>query len=92
MRALLFFVLVVVVFVLIRFVFKRLDHFRQTETSNEAPTESAEQTMVRCEECGVHLPEKDAISVEATRANGETAMLHFCSKEHLESYLDQRQN
>jgi uncharacterized protein len=50
-----------------------------------APRESGEPRkqqkkipdMVRCEQCGLHIPEQDSVS-----ADGQ----HFCSKEHLEQH------
>lgn len=94
MRALLFFVLVVIVFLLIRFVFKRIDQFRQNDLmsdSNDETPQPQEQAMVRCEQCGVHLPQGDAISVEANTVEGHNALLYFCSKEHLETYINERE-
>lgn len=39
--------------------------------------------MVRCEQCGLHLPEKEAI-----RRHGHS----FCSREHAKEWLEQQQD
>jgi uncharacterized protein len=38
------------------------------------------QKMVRCHQCGVHVPENEAFSHQS---------LHFCSQEHQRVYLEQ---
>lgn len=80
MKALLFFVAIVLVFLFVRFTFKRLQQIRQnsseaTDTPHEEP---ATAKMVSCEVCGVHLPQETSLSV--TR-DGVT---HYaCCHEHL---------
>ncbi|PCJ39691.1 MAG: hypothetical protein COA99_10150 [Moraxellaceae bacterium] len=44
-------------------------------------TVSDTETMKRCAECGVHLPEKEAISYQT---------LHFCCNEHKKAYLQDK--
>lgn len=90
MRALLFFILVVVVFFLIRFIFKRLEQFRaQPDQLNNSESEPpTEQQMVSCEVCGVHLPEADALGVETNNRNGVNEKKFFCSKDHLQQFVD----
>ena len=49
------------------------------ETTTE--TASDTETMKRCAECGVHLPEKEALSYQT---------LYFCCNEHKKAYLQDK--
>lgn len=92
MRALLFFILVILVFVFIRFIFKRLDLFnsQQAEETSKETDEAEEQKMVVCEYCGVHLPENEAIAVAVNHIKNQDNKKYFCCKAHLESYIEER--
>lgn len=94
MRALLFFLLIVLLFVLVRFVMKRIQKFRDEELAQEEAEskqkEVVEEEMVACEECGVHLPKSDAY-IEVTDDSTETKTPHyFCSEAHLKAYLEKK--
>ena len=71
MRALLFFLVIIGVFLLIRQLFK-------PKQSIPSKSESAPETkqMVSCHYCGIHLPKEEAIK---DRHNPEQ---YFCSEAH----------
>lgn len=80
MRAILFLLLVVLVFFAVLFILKRINQFRQRQDIEEASEPTPSEQMVKCAYCGVHLPESDAIQ------NGEK---HFCGDAHQQAYLKQ---
>lgn len=69
MRSLLFFLVIIVVFLLIRQLFKP----KQTVPSKSPPET---KQMVSCHYCGIHLPKEEAIK---DRHNPEQ---YFCSEAH----------
>lgn len=77
MRAIYFLLLIVLAFLIIRFVLQRVRVIRakqNAEMSAQAHAQKvAEQKMVICEHCRVHLPQNEAIQ------KGE---LFYCSEEH----------
>ena len=61
---------------------KRLLAAANNDDGGTRPTRSAEprgETMIRCQQCGLHVPER-----EAFRHRG----LGFCSQEHQRQYLE----
>lgn len=91
MRAILFFILVVIVFFLIRFIFNRIDQFKGQVQEEKQTNQVNDQDpkMVTCEFCGVHLPENEALGVEANLEDGSKQKKYFCSQDHLEQFVDQ---
>jgi len=75
MRALLFFALVIGVFLVVLIISQRIRAFRAKQEQEDAHTQP-EEPMVKCQHCGTHLPQKEAIVNE----QGEI----FCSQQHLE--------
>ena len=76
-KALLLVALIVAIVTLIR-------RGQQKNHNNPAQPPAAEATteaMKRCAECGVHLPEKEAINYQT---------LHFCCNEHKKAYLQDK--
>ncbi|NCN43095.1 MAG: hypothetical protein CO158_00920 [Piscirickettsiaceae bacterium CG_4_9_14_3_um_filter_43_564] len=69
MRALLFFGLIIVIFLLIRWLFNR----RPTPESNAV---SDTKQMVSCDYCGIHLPKEEAIK------DAENPGQYYCSDKH----------
>ena len=96
MRALLFLLLIVALFLLVRFVINRVDQFRREAEWEEAARERAEKAakikaqqpepMIHCEVCNLHLPEKEGLCV--TDNAGEKHC--FCSKTHLEQFIEEK--
>lgn len=96
MRALLLLIIAFGVFLLVRFIMKRVNEIRRDEI--EAEHKAQQQTlshnterMVTCAECGVRLPESEAIplahhSENSTDANNKPIV--FCSQEHKRQYLE----
>ncbi|WP_068584047.1 PP0621 family protein [Thiomicrospira sp. WB1] len=86
MRALFYFFLILVVFFLVLFVYSRVRLFRQNmnamlnehdDASQAEQTQQAADRMVACEQCGLHLPESEAIM---EKQNGQRR--YFCSQTH----------
>ena len=49
----------------------------QNQRIEETRNKSGHENMVRCEQCGVHLPASEAI---------QSGKLHFCSIEHRDAF------
>lgn len=78
MRALLFFVFILVVYLAIRFTLKRVRELRAASAEAETLKNKPEpEEMVACATCGLHLPKHEAIC-EVSEA-GERC---FCSDTH----------
>ncbi|HCE41288.1 hypothetical protein Y5W_00870 [Alcanivorax sp. 521-1] len=74
-------ILAALVYLVWRFA-KRLLAAANNDDGGTRPTRSAEprgETMIRCQQCGLHVPER-----EAFRHRG----LGFCSQEHQRQYLE----
>ena len=69
-RLLLVIAIIAVVYILVRSYRKNSESL--SENSNDALTED----MVRCAQCGVHLPKSESIS------SGD---IYYCSKDHLDA-------
>lgn len=93
MRALLFLLFIIIVFVIIRFTLKRINQFRaerQAEDDAEAQQNMAEETpaepekIVACAQCDLRLPENEAlVEVVAEKTH------YFCCEAHLADYIKQ---
>ncbi len=85
MRALLFFVFIILIFVAIRFTLKRINQISAEADSEEresAPVSDDVETMVACEVCQVNLPKSEALVIKLS----ENAEPHFaCSEAHLKT-------
>ena len=51
----------------------------QRGADNSRPQPKKIADMVRCAQCGLHIPEQESLSSDGK---------HFCSKEHLEQHRD----
>ncbi len=69
MRALLFFILIFIVFLLVRRLIKKKPIEPVQTTSNP-------KHMVACDYCGVHLPEEEALQ------DHQVTGRYYCSKSH----------
>lgn len=84
MRAIVFLLFVILVFLILRFTINRIIAIREQNRQKQAlkKTEQASskekaQAMVRCAECGVHLPQSEAFY------DGKDT---FCSEGHMQSF------
>ncbi|WP_373020219.1 PP0621 family protein [Thiomicrorhabdus sp.] len=83
MRAIVFLLFVILVFLILKFTLNRIIQIRQrnreTEqnTSEKKTSDLEAQTMVRCAECGVHLPQSEAYY------DGKDT---FCSEGHMRDF------
>lgn len=84
MRAIVFLLFVILVFFIVRFTLNRIILIRQqnrekTRIAQKQQTSSKPepQSMVRCAECGVHLPQSEAFY------DGKDT---FCSEGHMQDY------
>ena len=88
MRAIIFLLLVILVFLVVRFTINRIIEIREQqkrEAINKAEKHQAEspsQEMVRCALCGVHVPQSEAYY------DGKDT---FCSEGHMAKFHDQQQ-
>ncbi|MDG6778153.1 PP0621 family protein [Thiomicrorhabdus sp. zzn3] len=89
MRAIVFLLFVILVFLILRFTLNRIIEIRrQNREKNASQTQQAsslnpeEQPMVRCAECGVHLPQSEAYF------DGQHT---FCSEGHMQAYHRKQQ-
>ena len=58
------------------YVLRRVLHYLSPP---DTPSTGAANNMVRCAECGLHLPESEAIAYQGK---------HFCCQEHRREYFD----
>ncbi|NPA71403.1 MAG: hypothetical protein GXO35_01115 [Gammaproteobacteria bacterium] len=81
MRAIIFLLLVVLVFFIVRFVLNRIIEIREAQNSaaeqDHSETTPLTEDMVRCAECGVHLPQSEAYY------DGQDT---FCSEGHMRAF------
>lgn len=75
MRALLFFLLILVVFLLVSRLFSKKPSDNNTANHD---TKHDPKPMVACDYCGVHLPKEEAIQDEQDSGR------YYCSKSHLD--------
>ncbi|MGC9386340.1 MAG: PP0621 family protein [Hydrogenovibrio sp.] len=86
MRALLFFIFIMVVFLVVYLGLQRLKQARSRlfEQDENAPadhkhaTDESPEKMVACATCGLHLPEQEAICEEDTNQERH----YYCSQKH----------
>lgn len=67
--------LIALIMVIVTLVKRGKQNKQSTPTSTKTTPDT---TMKRCAECGVHLPEQEALSYQT---------LHFCCNEHKKLYL-----
>lgn len=79
MRAIVFLLLIILVFLIIRFGLQKINQIRAQQNKERQQADIESQEMVKCAATGVHLPKSEAIQ------KGE---LFFCSEEHLKEYLE----
>jgi len=86
MRALIFLLLIIGLFFLIRAVINRISQLGQEIQPKENQAKQAEspKPMVNCELCQVHLPETEALCITDIKGKQHC----FCSKEHLEAFIE----
>lgn len=81
MRAIVFLLFVILVFLAVRFTLNRIIEIRKKNreslASEARKSEQKSQAMVRCAECGVHLPQSEAFY------DGKDT---FCSEGHMKAY------
>ncbi|HHT00875.1 MAG TPA: hypothetical protein ENK73_08490 [Thiomicrospira sp.] len=85
MRAIVFLLFVVLIFLIARFVLNRVIEIREKQRQQELQKNKAQQAkennhpeeMVRCAQCGVHLPQAEAYF------DGKDT---FCSEGHMQQY------
>lgn len=91
MRAIVFLLFVVLIFLIVRFTLNRIIEIREKQRAEELkkqkqeqnPVEENTQEMVRCALCGVHLPQSEAYY------DGKDT---FCSEGHMNEYHEKQQN
>lgn len=93
MRAIIFLLLVVLVFFIVRFTLNRIieirdkqnlaEQKRQAMQDNEEQPNQASQEMVRCAYCGVHVPQSEAYF------DGKDT---FCSEGHMSRFHAEKQS
>ncbi len=92
MRAIIFLLFVVLIFLIVRFTLNRIIEIREKQKKEETLRQQNSQTpqndsekpqeMVRCALCGVHLPQSEAYY------DGKDT---FCSEGHMQEYHQQQQ-
>lgn len=91
MRAIVFLLFVVLIFLVARFVLNRVIEIREKQRQQDLQNQKNQQSnnnaqpeeMVRCAECGVHLPQAEAYF------DGKHT---FCSEGHMQKYHLEHQN
>lgn len=92
MRAIIFLLFVILIFLIIRFTLNRIieirdkqraEEIKQQQQQNPTTDEDAHQEMVRCAFCGVHLPQSEAYY------DGKDT---FCSEGHMHEYHQQNKH
>ena len=74
MRLLLWIVIIFALILLVRQIKKAVLKSSEPASVHPRQTPDASETMVRCAQCGIHLPASEALVVQADVA--------FCSEEH----------
>lgn len=91
MKTLLLFVVAFFAYLLVRFIMKRVSEIRQEALSgNEQEQNTASEKterMITCAECGLRLPESEAIHFTPDEQVGDAHNIAFCSQEHKQLYL-----
>ena len=83
MRALLFFALIFVIFILVRMGLKRIRQMQEeTEQQVEDNSNREPKAMIACTVCEVHLPLEEALILPTKTENEEG--LYACCEDHLE--------
>lgn len=82
MRAIVFLLFIILVFLVVRFTLNRIIEIReqnrqQALTESEKNASTTSRSMVRCAECGVHLPQSEAY-FDGTDT--------FCSEGHMKIF------
>ncbi|WP_024851310.1 PP0621 family protein [Hydrogenovibrio kuenenii] len=93
MKSLLLLVIAFGVFLLVRFIMKRVNEIQQDETTSSRDAQNNyhdgnAERMITCAECGLRLPESEAILLDATTSVEANQQLAFCSQEHKRLYLE----
>lgn len=93
MRAIIFLLLVILVFLIVRFTLNRIIEIREKQNLAEQKRQAAQekdnapdkasQEMVRCALCGVHVPQSEAYF------DGKDT---FCSEGHMRNYHEEKQS
>lgn len=93
MRAIIFLLLVVLVFLIVRFTLNRIieirekqnlaEQKRQAMQEKEDKSKNVSQEMVRCAFCGVHVPQSEAYF------DGKDT---FCSEGHMSRFHEEKQS
>jgi len=86
MRSLFFFLIVLGVFFLVMFAYSRFQTLQNRAEPKPKP-EKSNEPMVKCEQCGVYLPQKEAL-VSADQKNDHAH--YFCCKKHQQAFLKQK--
>ncbi len=60
MQVILFLSLIILAYFVLRFILNTIIRARQNEDNQTSPPAATSQTMVRCAQCGVHLPQSEA--------------------------------
>ena len=91
MKTLLLFVVAFFAYLLVRFIMKRVNEIRQDALSGNAQerrtTPEEAERMVTCAECGLRLPESEAIPLDPSETIDDAHNIAFCSQEHKQQYL-----
>lgn len=91
MKTLLLFVVAFFAYLLVRFIMKRVNEIRQDALSGNAQEHSTTpeeaERMVTCAECGLRLPESEAIPLDPAEKVGDAHNIDFCSQRHKQLYL-----
>lgn len=92
MKSLLLLIIAFGIFLLVRFIMKRVREIQQDEATSSRNAQNNyydgnAERMVSCAECGLRLPESEAILLDPA-AKDATQQLAFCSQEHKRLYLE----
>jgi hypothetical protein len=79
MKTLLFFILIIFVYFIIKFILNRINQLKEESTQKDAPLMDPTQ-MVICHKCGVHIPKDEALILVNSNDNDETK--YACCTEH----------
>jgi len=86
MKALLFFIFIIIVFVAIKYTLKRINIIRAENTSEEDDQQPKQppKKMVSCHKCGVHLAQDKALLITNNSHDNTTKEPSYaCCKEHV---------
>ncbi len=86
-RVLLFIAIFVIVYLLLKYYHKQKTRDGDAEKKATTSAESKQtEDMVRCIQCGVHLPKGESLVV-----SGASETKYFCSEAHRRAYSNQAQ-